>query len=143
MAEALNCRCMCGAVTFSAAPERMTMGVCHCSMCRRWSGGAYMAVGCGESVEFADGAPVTTFDSSAWAERLFCAKCGSTLVWQIKGGKHQSVSAQAFEDPSVFEFRSQIFFDEKPSNFDFANETRNMTGAEVMAIYAPKSEGAQ
>ena len=37
-------------------------------------------------------------------------------------------------------FKSQIFIDEKPDWYTFANETENMTGAEVFAMYAPKEE---
>ena len=33
---------------------------------------------------------------------------------------------------------SQIFIDEKPAYYDFANKTKNMTGAEVFAAFAPR-----
>ena len=136
--------CQCGAVRYRVEGGLENPHLCHCRMCQKAAGNYFMplAGAVRQKIVVTRGEP-GWFHSSDIVRRGFCAKCGSTLVWQIKGGKHQSVSAQAFEDPSVFEFRSQIFFDEKPSNFDFANETRNMTGAEVMAMYAPKSEGAQ
>jgi hypothetical protein len=34
----------------------------------------------------------------------------------------------------------QVFIDEKPSFYSFANETKNLTGAEVFAQYAAPSE---
>jgi hypothetical protein len=37
-------------------------------------------------------------------------------------------------------FDRQIFIDEKPEYYSFANETKNMTGAEVFAQFAPLSE---
>ncbi len=37
-------------------------------------------------------------------------------------------------------FDKQIFIDEKPSFYCFANETNKMTGAEVFAKYAPPAE---
>ena len=141
MTQSLNGKCLCGAVTFSAVPKKMKMGVCHCSMCRRWSGGTFMAVECGESVQFNDGAPLGRYRGSAWGERIFCQECGSTILWQMQNGQHQNVSAQAFDDPSVFAFTSQIFIDRKPANYEFANETKMLTEAEVMAMYAPPSEG--
>jgi hypothetical protein len=32
---------------------------------------------------------------------------------------------------------SQIFIDEKPAYYTFANQTKTMTGAEVFAMFAP------
>ena len=138
MTDALNGRCLCGKVMFTATPKSMQMGVCHCSMCRKWTGGTFMAVDCSGGVRFEEGAPVKAYDSSAWGERLFCSNCGSTLVWQTKDKSHQSVAAQAFDDPAAFAFAMEIFIDQKPDNYEFANETKKMTEAEIMAMFAPK-----
>ncbi len=140
MTEPLKGRCLCGAVTFTATPQAMQMSVCHCEMCRRWSGGTFMAVECGSSVRFAEGSPTGSYKGSPWGERIFCRECGSTLVWQMQSGEHQNVAVQAFDDPSMFKFTSQIFIDRKPGNYDFANQTAMMTEAEVMAMYAPPSK---
>ena len=42
---------------------------------------------------------------------------------------------------SGYAFTSQIFIDEKPAYYDFANKTHNMTGAEVFAAFAPPDAG--
>ena len=34
-------------------------------------------------------------------------------------------------------FDQQVFIDEKPAYYDFANKTENMTGAELFAKHAP------
>lgn len=140
MAELLTGGCLCGAVRFTAKPEQADMGVCHCRMCRRWTGGTYMAVACGAGVEIEDGAPLGVYKSSDYGERVFCKVCGSSLMWRLQDGSHSSVSAQAFDDPSVFAFVSEIFVDEQPANYAFANDTRKMTGAEVFALYAPNQD---
>ena len=51
------------------------------------------------------------------------------------------VSAEAFDDRAGYAFTSQIFIDEKPAYYDFANKTHNMTGAEVFAAFAPPDAG--
>jgi hypothetical protein len=51
------------------------------------------------------------------------------------------VSAEAFDDRNGYVFTSQIFIDEKPSYYEFANRTHNMTGAEVFAAFAPGAAG--
>lgn len=135
MGEQLKGGCLCGAVRFTAVPTKMEMGVCHCSMCRRWSGGAFMEVNC-DSVEVEDKTDLATFESSDWGMRQFCRKCGSTLFWMMKDGSHAGVAVGAFDDPEAFKFTTEIFVDEKPSNFDFANPTRKLTGAQVMELFA-------
>lgn len=133
--------CLCGAVRFTASPASQTMGVCHCAMCRRWSGGTFMAVDCGQSVEIEDDDQLGIYVSSDWGERVFCKTCGSTLFWRMRDGSDTVVSAQAFDDPSVFQFTSEIFVDEQPENYAFANETRRLTGPEFVAIISGKVEG--
>ena len=143
MTEPMNARCLCGAVTFSATPKTMEMGVCHCEMCRRWSGGVFMATDCSGTVRFAEGSPIASYKGSAWGERIFCRVCGANLVWQTQNGEHQSVALQAFDDPSAFTFTSQIFIDRKPESYDFANQTAMMTEAEVFAMFMGEGEAGQ
>jgi hypothetical protein len=135
MGGAQSGSCLCGACRFTAVPEHGAH-VCHCGNCRKWSGGVFLSVHCGTSVVFNDDAPLVRYQSSAWAERVFCGRCGSSLVWQTLDGSSQIVSIQAFEDPGAFALESQIYIDHKPRNYAFANRTEMMTEAEVIAKYA-------
>ncbi|MCX8998927.1 GFA family protein [Rhizobiaceae bacterium BDR2-2] len=126
-------QCLCGAVRFEAQVGAREIGACHCSMCRRWSGGVFLAVEC-EEVEFADRSALGVYSSSEWGERCFCSSCGSTLLWRSKDGSHHAVSVQAFANPSDFRFVSQIFIDEKPDCYSFTEATKNMTGADFIAM---------
>ncbi|MBO0344556.1 GFA family protein [Roseibium limicola] len=140
MPSELSGSCMCGAIRFKATPNTDEMGLCHCEMCRKWSGGVYMAVACGTSVQVEDETSLGVYKSSDYGERVFCKTCGSTLMWRLQDGSHSSVSAQAFDDPAQFRLTSEIFVDEQPANYSFANDTQKMTGAEVFALYAPKQD---
>lgn len=142
-ADARTGGCLCGAVRFTATPRQPHFGACHCAMCRRWAGGVWMAVGCGPDVSFNDSAPVATFSSSKWAERGFCAKCGTALFYRLRDSGHYQMALGAFDDSSGLTFTRQIFIDEKPDSYAFADDTRNLTGAEVIDGYlADKSAGA-
>ncbi len=114
-------------------------------MCRRWTGGTYMAVSCGsmDGLDVQGKDALGVYKSSDYGERVFCSKCGSSLMWRMADGSHVSVSAQAFDDPSVFKFTSEIFVDEQPANYAFANETRRMTGPEVIAYFTQKMQEPQ
>ena len=97
----------------------------------------FVNVYCGDTVVFKDGAPLGSYKASAWGERIFCQVCGSSLVWQTQDCKHQSASIHAFDDPSQFVLKTQIFTDRKPSCYALANETADMTEAEVFAKFMP------
>lgn len=126
-------QCLCGAVRFEATIGAREVGTCHCSMCRRWSGGVFLTVEC-DSVSVENEQNLGVYSSSEWGERCFCKACGSTVMWRSKDRAHHAVSVQSFDDPSSFTFASQIFIDEKPTNYSFAQVTKNMTGPEFIAM---------
>lgn len=130
-------KCLCGAIAFTALPVSDQMDACHCSKCRKWSGGVLFAVPCSDlTIDNADALGV--YQSSDWGERVFCRNCGTNLFWRMLDGSMDVVMIQAFDDPSTFEFGAEAYIDEKPANYEFANDTKKMTGEEFMAMYAPK-----
>lgn len=133
MTQRLSGRCLCGAVTFTGKPKG-GMHACHCDFCRRWSGGVYLSVECVD-LEVADPSALGVYESSEWADRRFCRTCGSSLFWVMKDSGLTAVSVQAFDDPSAFAFKDEIFIDSKPCNYAFAGERPRKTGAEVMAEF--------
>ncbi len=139
-AKTLSGGCLCGAVRFTAAPREHDVGVCHCGMCRKWSAGPFFALDVGSTLTVEDATDLGSYRSSEWAERCFCKKCGSTLFYRLVGKDYDVVSAEAFDDKTGFALTSQIFIDEKPAYYDFANKTKTMTGAEVFAAFGA-SEG--
>jgi hypothetical protein len=72
--------CLCGKVRYRAGTDPIRVVNCHCGMCRRSSGAAFMTFVHFPAREFAwQGAEPVRYRSSADAERGFCAVCGSTL----------------------------------------------------------------
>lgn len=133
--------CLCGAVRFSARLATTDVDVCHCSMCRRWTGGVYMCVGV-DDVSFDDERSVSTFGSSEHGERVFCRTCGSSLFWRMKDGSGAWVSVHALDDASGLVFAEEIFIDDKPALYEFANDTRKLTGAQFFERAAAGQENA-
>ncbi|MEQ8736394.1 MAG: GFA family protein [Rhodospirillaceae bacterium] len=130
-------KCLCGAVSITAKAASNHVGACHCRMCRRWSGGPYVEINCGTEVSFAGQENISVFSSSDWAERGFCAKCGTHLFYRIKETKEHMMPVGLFEcDEGTLAFTTQVFVDEKPSYYSFANETQNMTGPEIFAMFS-------
>ncbi|PQA89485.1 GFA family protein [Hyphococcus luteus] len=133
-------RCLCGAVKFKATPKIESDGVhvdaCHCGMCRRQVGGPMMAVNLEGAPEIEDDSHVGVHHSSDWAERVFCKTCGSNLFYRLRDGSLHTVNAGALDDLSDAKFAVEIFIDEKPDYYDFAQPTRKLTGEEVFKMFA-------
>lgn len=128
--------CLCGAVKITASEINPNLGVCHCNMCRKWSAGPYLSVDCGQKVTIEGKDSLAQYDSSEWASRGFCNKCGTSLFYYLKPKSQYIVSSEIFRDQK-FNFDHEIFIDEKPAYYDFANDTKKMTGEEVFKAFAP------
>ncbi|MBU2511963.1 GFA family protein [bacterium] len=128
--------CLCGAVKFLAKTMNPDIIVCHCKMCRKWTGGLLMSVFCGTDVRFTGEENIKVFDSSQWAERGFCNNCGSGLFYRLKGNQEYHIPVSLFEHCKGVIFKEQLFIDKKPEFYSFSNDTLNMTEAEILAKYS-------
>lgn len=131
-------RCLCGRVTVSAAAAGPKFGACHCRSCRRWTGGPLLATESGADVRFTGEAHIGVYASSDWAERGFCRECGTHLFWRLKAPVVYMIPVGLFDEATDWTFAEQVFIDEKPAFYAFANATRELTAAEVIAEYDPQ-----
>ena len=129
--------CLCGAVTIVASQASNHVGACHCGSCRKWGGGPFVEIECGPEVEFTGEENISVYNSSDWAERGFCKQCGTHLFYRIKENKAHHMPAGLFKEDSDFMIKRQVFIEEKPQYYNFAEDTENLTGAELFAMFAP------
>ena len=101
-------------------------------MCRRWGGGAYLAVQCAREFSFTGEEHIGRYRSSNWAERGFCTRCGTNLFYHFTPTGSHSFTAGLFDDPGAGQMGEQIFIDEKPAYYTFADDTPAKTGAEMI-----------
>ena len=127
--------CLCGAVTIKVESMDTDVGACHCTMCRKWGGGPYMAVDCKQAVSISGEEQVSVYSSSEWAERGFCANCGTHLFYKFKQTGQYMMTAGFMGVEDKLNLDHQIFVDEKPAYYDFSNKTVMMTGEEVFAHF--------
>ena len=82
----INGSCLCGAVSFHYAPPSLWSAHCHCTMCQRAHGAAFVTwVGVDEQkIKISGEKSLKWFASSTDAQRGFCDQCGSTLFFRAR-----------------------------------------------------------
>ena len=99
-----------------------------------------MGVECDGDISFSGEEYIGVYQSSDWAERAFCNKCGSHLFYRLKEKNHYYILVGIFDNNEGFVFDLQVFMEEKPEYYSFANETKNMTGEDLFAMFASSPE---
>jgi hypothetical protein len=111
-------------------------------MCQRWAGGPFVSVGGTPETVFEGQDAIGVYSSSDWAERGFCKRCGSSLFYRMKecdGSYYLPVGL--LDDVEGVTLVDEIFIDQKPSLYSFAEKTNQMTETEVFAKFgAPPVE---
>ncbi|WP_394171032.1 GFA family protein [Saccharospirillum alexandrii] len=128
--------CLCGKVRITANPEKLHLVACHCTQCQTWGGGPFLSVDCGGSVVIDGEEAVTAYSSSQWAERGFCHECGTHLYYRLKGTGEYAIPVGLFAGDTNWAFNLQIFIDQKPSCYSFAEQTENLTRDEAFERYS-------
>lgn len=116
--------CLCKAVTYEIAGPFKMVGNCHCSLCRKAHGAAFVTWGiigpeqfrwlCGEEA-------VHGFESSAGVERCFCRQCGSSLVVRHAGRVGEVALSTVDGDPGM-QPGEHIFVGSKAPWFHIADQ---------------------
>jgi hypothetical protein len=127
--------CLCGAVRFRAAKVETDHEACHCGMCRRWAGSPLFAASV-ENVEFEGEDNITAYDSSEWASRGFCSKCGSGLYYYLRPADRYIMCVGAFDEAAKFRLVGEIYIDHKPPGYEFAGNLPQQTEAEFLAKFS-------
>jgi hypothetical protein len=95
--------CLCGAVRYEADGEPASVIHCHCSMCRKHSGAAFLtyALFDARSIRFTGETPAA-YRSSPGARRMHCGTCGSPLTFVYDQEPQKIyVAAGSFDDAAA------------------------------------------
>lgn len=146
MAIELHGQCLCGAVEIRVSHAPSEVNACHCSMCRRWTGVAFVTLDVPEGDLVIEGADaVRSYASSDWAERSFCGQCGASLWYRLTAPGAPTdyyLAAGLLDDPSGLTLANEIYTDHRPKAFAFAGPAKQITEAEFLAMLpAPAQDG--
>ncbi len=127
--------CLCGAVGYTAKASSHDVSVCHCGMCRRWTGGPLMYFDVDGAPSFTGISEISVYRSSDTGERGFCKRCGSVLFWKVAGEERYTFTAGSLDTPAGLLLTKEIFIEDKPAFYDFANPTEKLGGSDAMTAY--------
>ena len=141
--------CLCGAVRYRASSAPIRGVICHCPMCRKHSGAPALAfvhfrVG---DFEWISGAP-TRYQSSEFAQRGFCARCGSTLSMheEVLADRVQ-VTVGSLDEPARVRIDDHVWYAEHIPWFEIADDLprfpRSSSAVATKAVATPPSTPGQ
>lgn len=114
--------CLCGAVRYRVRGPLRRVITCHCSQCQRWSGHTVAATAVDrDQLDIDDGAALRWYESSPGIRRGFCARCGSSLLWDDSRGRQVSIMAGTLDPPSGLDSQSHIFVADKGDYYRIAD----------------------
>ncbi len=113
MSALLEGSCLCGAVRFEVTEDFLAVTACHCTNCKRISGGVGTASGRvpTSAIRIVSGRDlVTTYQPEEGTAKTFCSVCGSNL---FGGGwpdsEHTSVRLTTLDEPYEGSIGSHIY----------------------------------
>jgi len=110
--------CLCSAVRFEVHGPLRGVLFCHCSECRRWSGGVFAATAARREDVVVTGEMhlrwIASPASESDARRGFCDVCGSSLFWDAPRAATVSIAAGSLDDQSALEAIGHVYVSQLP-----------------------------
>ena len=125
-------QCLCGAVKITVNDPPGWVGVCHCDMCKRWSGAVFACFPASDVIVEGE---IATFSSSPASTRSFCPKCGSHLFMRDESDTRYDLMPGLFDATRDWPLRSEIYTDRALCWAHFTGPHKRATQEEYEAKY--------
>lgn len=112
--------CLCGEIRFETNAEPQGASMCHCSQCRKQSGGIWSSAYVADE-ELQISGDVKWYQTSHAAKRGFCSTCGSFLFWKALDEQTTSFALGAVEKPTGVTLSKHIFVADKGDYYEITD----------------------
>ena len=103
-------KCLCGGVKIKIRGKLRDVINCHCSQCMKTHGNFATYTNSPEkNISYISKRTLKWYNSSNFAKRGFCTKCGASMFYKIKKSDTISISAGMFNNPTTLKTHSNIF----------------------------------
>jgi len=116
----LSGSCLCGDISFEVQGAPQGASMCHCSLCRKQSGGVWSSAFMPED-DLKISGDVTWFEASDTAKRGLCPRCGSFLFWKAHDEDTISFALGAIDGDTGLTLEKHIFVADKGDYYDIAD----------------------
>lgn len=113
--------CLCGDITFETDAAPLGASMCHCSQCRKQSGGTWSSAYV-EETDLTVTGDVLWYEASHSAKRGSCPRCGSFLFWKAHDEDTISFALGAVDGPTGLELTKHIFVRDKGDYYAIADD---------------------
>ena len=124
--------CLCGAVRFEVTPPTKWCAHCHCSLCRRAHGAAFVTWVGVEKANFelvSGGGEISWYQSTPEARRGFCTACGSTLLFEGERWSDEvHIALAAMDGPIDRSPQAHVFYDAYVDWVELGDDLRRLGG---------------
>lgn len=115
--------CLCGEVAYEIDPPIKIFQYCHCSRCRKFTGSAHASNLFVPPAQFRwlkGEELVGRFEEpkAKYFATCFCKNCGSSLPWEVKGGKNVVIPAGTLDDDPGLKPQQSIFWDHRAAWYE-------------------------
>ena len=101
--------CLCGEVRFETSSQPLLIRHCHCEMCRKSSGSAFMTGLLYRMDAVRWRGAIRNYESSPGVLRTFCRACGSCLGFrQRDASETEFLLLGSFDEPSQIEIDDNV-----------------------------------
>ncbi|MEM7099625.1 MAG: GFA family protein [Pseudomonadota bacterium] len=136
MTDSVSGSCFCGEVVFEIDLPTTFCGHCHCSMCRRPHGAAFVtwaAVPDGQFRLLRGESLLTTYKSSTHGRRQFCSQCGTQLFcFHVQEGRDSpelmDVPLATLHEPIDRKPQAHFYYDSKAQWSEIADDLPKLGG---------------
>ena len=121
--------CQCGAVRYAFEGDPQLVALCHCRMCQKATGSVAWPffTALREDLSWTRGQPAL-YRSSAAAQRGFCIRCGTPLIFDPDGEATVDVGVATLDNPAAMAPAAQYWVGSRVPWFD------NLAGLPVAGL---------
>ncbi len=112
--------CLCGDIRFETAAQPQGASMCHCSQCRKQSGGIWASAQVPDT-DISITGPMSWFEATPQAKRGSCPRCGSFLFWKGTGEDATSFALGAVDGNTGLSVEKHIFVASKGDYYEIAD----------------------
>ncbi len=115
-------KCLCGGIKIKIVGKLRHVLNCHCYQCMKTHGNFATYTNCPEkNISYISIRTLKWYNSSSFAKRGFCSKCGASIFYKIKKSDTISISAGMFNNPTKLKTHSNIFTKNKLDYYKLDN----------------------